>query len=98
MIVQVSAIGAVPPPFHEVVVNPTRAGGLAHLPGVSFSSGNLPETKEFLGWFTVAGQRRTLTGFAFNPSHPGGKAPLVVNINLCTDSKRGLDLSQGNPS
>jgi hypothetical protein len=25
--------------------------------------------------FTVAGQRRTLTGFAFKPFHPGKKAP-----------------------
>lgn len=28
-----------------------------------------------LVFLTVAGQRRTCTGFAFKPSHPGGKAP-----------------------
>ena len=32
---------------------------------------------------TVAGQRRTLTGFAFQPCHPGQGAPLLSNKCLC---------------
>ena len=29
---------------------------------------------------TVAGQRRSFTGFAFTPSHPGGRAPVLLSI------------------
>ena len=32
---------------------------------------------------TVAGQRRTCTGFAFMPWHPGRKAPLPIGSVYC---------------
>ncbi len=38
---------------------------------ISFRAGDLAWTNVL----TVAGQRRTCTGFAFEPSHPGVKAP-----------------------
>jgi hypothetical protein len=38
---------------------------------ISFQVGDLAWTYVL----TVAGQRRTCTGFAFEPSHPGVKAP-----------------------
>jgi hypothetical protein len=41
--------------------------------GGNRSSGGRPDSSPER--ITVAGQRRTFTGFAFKPSHPGGRAP-----------------------
>lgn len=51
-----------PPPFRESVRSPVEAGDLAQ---PTIGSG-----------ITVARQRRTFTGFAIVPRHPGLRAPL----------------------
>jgi hypothetical protein len=90
---QISAVEAVPPPFHEVVVNPTRAGGLAHLSGNSCSIGT-----EFLAGL----QLRDSAGLS--PASPlilpirGVRHPWLMDIRLCFDCKRGLVLRQGDLS
>jgi hypothetical protein len=72
-----------PPPFREVVWFTIEAGDLAQQFLFSF--------KQPVGWFsncplstiscfTVAGQRRTCTGFAFKPSHPGEGAPELLSL------------------
>jgi len=67
---------AFPPPFREVVDH-TCLGGRPGLLAVM----------RFHGQLTVARQRRTCTGFAFEHSHPGDDAPgrsyEVVMVIVC---------------
>jgi hypothetical protein len=73
-----------PPPFREVVWY-TQFGRATWLNSLlSASSGQLvfqqpPSTTHC---FTVAGQRRTCTGFAFKPSHPGEWAPELLSLRF----------------
>ncbi len=85
-----------PPPFRESVGEPTRAGDLT-----------CQSRRHRRDRLTVAGQRRTYTGFAFQPAHPGVKAPwplfnlapsakMMVRFILCAKGQPVNDSCSGN--